>query len=70
MKAAFLAILIVSLLSFNQPAAEEITAFKNVNLVPMTKNKVISSQTVIVSGGRISRIGPARKVSVPAGATR
>jgi hypothetical protein len=65
MKATFLAILIVSLLSFNQPAAEEITAIKNVNLVPMTKNKVISGQTVIVSGGKILKIGPSRKVSIP-----
>ena len=42
MKAAFTTISIISLLIFNEPAAEEITAFKNVNLVPMTKNKVIS----------------------------
>ena len=65
MKAAFLAIPIISVLIFNQVAAEEIAAFKNVNLVPMMANKVISGQTVLVSDGRISRIGPTRKVSIP-----
>lgn len=68
MKAAFIAISIVSLLIFNQPAAEEITAFKNVNLVPMTKNVLISGQTVIVVDGKISKIGPTRKIPIPVGA--
>jgi hypothetical protein len=65
MKAAFIAVLIVSLLIFNQPAAEEITAIKNVNLVPMTRNKVVSGQTVIVVDGKISKIGPTKKIAIP-----
>ena len=64
MRAAILAISIISLLGFNL-AAGEVTAFKNVNLVPMTKNKVISGQTVIVSDGRISKIGPFRRIAIP-----
>ena len=29
------------------------TAFKNVHLVPMTENKIVANQTVVVKGGRI-----------------
>lgn len=65
MKAAFIAISIVSLLIFKQPAAEEIAAIKNVNLVPMTRNKVVSGQTVIVVDGKISKIGPTKKIAIP-----
>lgn len=69
MKAALLIFSIALLLGSSPLAASEIIAFKNVNLVPMTANKVIRGQTVIVSAGRISRIGPFRRVSIPADAT-
>ena len=69
MKVSLLAISVMlsysSLLSLDQSTAGQITAFKNVNLVPMTASKVISNQTVIVSDGKISKIGPTRKVSIP-----
>jgi len=68
MRAALLVFSIVSLLALNRPAAGEITAIKNVNLVPMTKSKVISRQTVLVSDGKILRIGPTQKISIPADA--
>jgi imidazolonepropionase-like amidohydrolase len=57
--------LVISLLGFNRPAAGEITAIKNVNLVTMTENKVLSSQTVLVSDGKILIIGAAGKISIP-----
>lgn len=44
-------------------------AFVNVNVIPMDHERVLPAQTVVVEGGRISRIGPAARVSVPAGAT-
>ncbi|HEX2488913.1 MAG TPA: amidohydrolase family protein [Blastocatellia bacterium] len=47
-----------------------ITAFVNVNVVPMDRERVIENQTVIVRSGRIAEIGPANKVKVPDGATR
>jgi len=47
-----------------------ITAFVNVNMVPMDRERVVESQTVIVRNGRIAEIGPANKVKVPDGATR
>jgi amidohydrolase family protein len=47
-----------------------ITAFVNVNVVPMDRERIVESQTVIVRNGRIAEIGPANKVKVPEGATR
>jgi hypothetical protein len=47
-----------------------ITAFVNVNVVPMDRERVIEKQTVIVRDGRIAEIGPANKIKAPDGATR
>jgi imidazolonepropionase-like amidohydrolase len=47
-----------------------ITAFVNVNVVPMDRERVIEKQTVIVRDGRIAEIGPADKIKAPDGATR
>jgi imidazolonepropionase-like amidohydrolase len=55
-----------ALIAANAP----ITAFVNVNVVPMDRERVVESQTVIVRNGRIAEIGPANKVKVPDGATR
>lgn len=65
MKSACIVVSIVSLLIFNQPASGQIAAIKNVNLVPMTKNKVVSGQTVLVVDGKISKIGPTKKIAIP-----
>ena len=68
MRIAFGAIVVGSLLVLLQPAVAEITAIKDVRLVPMTKDKVISGQTVLVSDGKILKIGPVKKVRIPADA--
>lgn len=68
MRGRAIAVCIGLSLPFARPAVAEITAITNVNLVPMTKNKVISAQTVLVSDGKISRIGPTRSMSIPSGA--
>jgi imidazolonepropionase-like amidohydrolase len=47
-----------------------ITAFVNVNVVPMDRERVIEKPTVIVRDGRIAEIGPADKIKAPDGATR
>jgi len=44
---------------------EKITAFKNTHLVPMTNEKIIENQTVLVKGDRIFKIGPANQVAIP-----
>jgi hypothetical protein len=41
----------------------------NVNVIPMDQEHVISDQTVIVTDGRISKIGAAKKTKVSKGAT-
>ncbi|HEX8638851.1 MAG TPA: amidohydrolase family protein [Pyrinomonadaceae bacterium] len=48
------------------PEAEtKITAFVNVNVVPMDDERVLTNQTVIVRGGRIAEIGAAKKIKIP-----
>jgi Amidohydrolase family len=58
-------------LTFHQSAANSpITAFVNVTVVPMDRERVIENQTVIVRNGRIAEIGPAAKIKLPDGARR
>jgi hypothetical protein len=45
--------------------SDKITAFINTNLVPMTDEKIIENQTVLVKGDRIYKIGPAKQVKIP-----
>ena len=45
-------------------------AFTNVHVVPMTGETVLNDQTVVVENGRITAVGPAARVKVPAGTTR
>jgi cytosine/adenosine deaminase-related metal-dependent hydrolase len=47
-----------------------VTAFVNVNVVPMDKDGTLQNQTVIIREGRISEIGPAASTKIPAGAQR
>jgi imidazolonepropionase-like amidohydrolase len=47
-----------------------VTAFVDVNVVPMDAERVLRDQTVLVKGGRIAALGPRDKIKVPAGATR
>jgi len=46
--------------------SEEVIAFQNVNLVPMTDEKIVKNQTVLVKGKRIIEIGPSKTFTVPA----
>jgi imidazolonepropionase-like amidohydrolase len=41
------------------------TAFLNVNVLPMTSDEILRAQTVIVTDGRISRIGGVKETPVP-----
>ena len=49
--------------------AGESFAFVHVNVIPMDRERVLMDQTVIVTDGRISKIGAATKTKVPKGAT-
>ncbi|MDJ0907446.1 MAG: amidohydrolase family protein [Woeseiaceae bacterium] len=43
------------------------TAFLNVNVIPMTEERVIAAQTVIIEDGVITQIGPVDAVPLPEG---
>jgi imidazolonepropionase-like amidohydrolase len=49
-------------------AAQEVTVFVNVSLIPMDTERVLEAQTVVVRGERIESIGPAAGAQIPAGA--
>ena len=49
-------------------AAADVAAFFNVNVIPMSDERVIEQQTVIVQDGIIGRIGHVDEVPVPEGA--
>jgi len=66
----FFWIIILSLLiGMGCGEGERITAFKDVTLVPMTAEKIIEHQTVLVKGDRIFKIGPADKIDIPQNAS-
>jgi imidazolonepropionase-like amidohydrolase len=50
--------------------AGRVTAFVNVNVIPMDRERVLKDQTVVVRDGVIAEVGDAKKVAVPAGALR
>jgi imidazolonepropionase-like amidohydrolase len=54
------------------PAAQsrQTVAFTNVTVVPMDSNRLLQNQTVIVTGDRITAVGPAASTKVPGDATR
>ena len=47
-----------------------VTAFVDVNVLPMDAERILPGQTVLVRGDRIVRVGPSASVEVPEGATR
>ena len=56
--------------SMSVVAQDQVTAFVNVNVIPMDRERVLQNQTVIVRNGLIAEVGPANRVSVPSNATR
>ena len=56
-----LSVLLAAVLS-GQPATS-VVAFTDVSVIPMDRETVVASQTVIVRDGRIAEIGPAASPS-------
>jgi imidazolonepropionase-like amidohydrolase len=50
-------------------AASSAVAFTHVTVVPMTSERELPDQTVVVEGTRIRAVGPAASTTIPAGAT-
>jgi imidazolonepropionase-like amidohydrolase len=54
-----------------EPTAQErVTAFVDVTVIPMDRERSLPNQTVVVRGDRIVELGPAGRVKVPEGGTR
>jgi len=51
-------------------AASALTAFVDVTVVPMDRERLLGHQTVLVRGERIAEIGSAGAVRIPAAASR
>jgi imidazolonepropionase-like amidohydrolase len=51
-------------------AQDRAVAFVNVNVLPMDRETVLQDQTVVVQNGKISALGAAARVTVPANALR
>jgi imidazolonepropionase-like amidohydrolase len=60
-------VLLALLLVSCSKKSEEHTAFTNVNLVPMTGEKIIENQTVLVKGAEIVAIGGSDALRIPKG---
>lgn len=67
---ALIACLPALMTSQTSTAPVTVSAFTNVTVVPMDRQRTLPNHTVIVRGDRIAEIGPADKVSVPDGAAR
>jgi imidazolonepropionase-like amidohydrolase len=64
-------IVLLFVLSVFTPArAQTQTAFVDVNVIPMDKERVLQHQTVIVRNGVITEIGDVKRIKIPAGAKR
>ena len=61
-------VLATTMPSGQSPAA--VTAFTNVTVIPLDRERVLTDQTVIVRGDRIVAVGRASDTQVPADATR
>ncbi|HZN99031.1 MAG TPA: amidohydrolase family protein [Gemmatimonadales bacterium] len=51
-------------------SADSTVAFVDVTVIPMDRERSLPHSTVLVQGNRIVKLGPAKEVTVPAGAVR
>jgi imidazolonepropionase-like amidohydrolase len=52
------------------PPPDTIVAFVDVTVIPMDRQRSLPHSTVLVQGARIVKVGPAKQVTVPAGAVQ
>ena len=62
-------VILTILLAIGCSNSEQWVAIKDINLIPMTEEKIVASQTVLVKGDRIHRIGNSEKIKIPEKAT-
>jgi imidazolonepropionase-like amidohydrolase len=61
-------IALAAMLPVALPAQEQVTAFTNVTVIPMDRDRSLPNHTVVVRGDRIVEVGPSGSVRPPAGA--
>ncbi|MCC5856065.1 MAG: amidohydrolase family protein [Idiomarina sp.] len=66
----FISAVLLMLLGSMQSAFGQVIAIERVSVLPMHDAYLYENQTIIIEGDRIVRIGPARDVRAPQGATR
>ena len=64
----FMVFCLTAILTSCSKNLEPYTAFTNVNLVPMTGEKIIENQTVLIEGMKIVAIGGSDALRIPEGA--
>ena len=69
-RTAALAVIVGALAHGSAAAQSAATAFVRFNVVPMTRDTVLRDQTVLVTDGKITAVGPSKTVRVPRGAAR
>ena len=70
LRAAVLLVLAVLPAAGQEAGRQRQVAIVNVSVVPMDRDRVLGGQTVVVAGGKITAMGPADTVKVPAEAQR
>jgi tetratricopeptide (TPR) repeat protein len=65
MKKQILLLVLITAITSLACSAQQITAIKNVNVIPMTSDKLIKQQTVLIKGNKIIQIGSVNDVSIP-----
>jgi hypothetical protein len=64
------AVLLALLCSAAGAQTDAVTAFVDVHVVPMDRERVLDHQTVLIRGTQITALGPVRRVAIPPGAMR
>ena len=62
---SFRVVILIILIAAGCSNSAEWVAFHNINMVPMTGEKIVANQTVLVKGDRIYEIGQSGKVKIP-----
>ncbi|NNG16691.1 MAG: amidohydrolase, partial [Gemmatimonadales bacterium] len=67
---AWVSLLLLSPGALLSQSQQAVTAFVNVNVIPMDRERVLEGHTVVIRGRRIIALGPHSSTEVPDGATR
>ena len=62
---SFRFVLLFILIAAGCSNSDEMVAFKNVNLIPMTAEKIIPNQAILIKGDRIYKIGKSDELEIP-----